>query len=339
MQTAQRTREPGVIGRLFAEPWRFGFTSAVTLLLRWLGGRGVPHDEALTQVLRFENSLSLGFPAAEVAELRVDRLDEGTRVALTPTCFGLLGSAGALPLHDTDRCAHAAAQGNLAARAYLDIYSTRMVALFWQAWAKPRLELAPVAQGHDASARMLSHLTGAGNVDEGGMRPWYAGLLRTRPVSAATIERLLSCELGLPVVVESFAGFWDAIPPEQQFTLGSEHSVLGGTVLGTHVWREDRRLRIVIGPLSRADFYRMLPGGTDTKRMHDLLILATPQTLLDFEVCLRPGPDCLAPWTLSATPGAMHRLGEDTFLAGTPASPPEIRYLLQLEPRGAMPCL
>lgn len=339
MQATQRTREPGMIGRLFAEPWRFGFMSAVTLLLRWLKERGVPHDDALTRVLRFENSLSLGFPAAEVAELRVDGQGDGMRVALTPTCFGLLGTAGTLPLHDTDRCAHAAAQGNPAARACLDIYSTRMVALFWQAWAKPRLELAPVAEGHDASARMLSHLAGGGAVDAGGMRPWYAGLLRTRPVSAATIERILSCELGLPVLVESFAGFWDPIAPDRQFTLGSEHSVLGGIVLGTHVWREDRRLRIRLGPLSRADFYRMLPDGTGTKLMHDLLVLATPQALLEFEICLRPAPDCIAPWTLSATPGAMHRLGEDTFLAGTPESPPEIRYLLQLEPRGAIRCL
>jgi type VI secretion system protein ImpH len=327
-----------MIGRLIAEPWRFDFTAAVTLLLRWLRESGVLHDEALTQVVRFENSLSLGFPAAEVTELRVEELDEGMRVALTPTCFGLLGTSGVLPLHDTDRCAHAAAEGNVAARAYLDIYSTRMVALFWQAWAKPRLELAPVALGQDVSGRMLSNLSAACNGDDG-MRAWYAGLLRTRPVSAATLETILGCELSLPVKVDSLAGFWDPIPADQQFTLGSEHSVLGGIVLGTQMWREDRRLRIVIGPLERPDFYRMLPDGASAKLMHDLLILATGGAMLEFEVCLLLGPDCIKPWTLSANPGDMHRLGQDTFLAGTPESLPEIRYLLELEPRGVIPCL
>jgi type VI secretion system protein ImpH len=335
MQTPQWECKSGLIGRLFAEPWRFEFTPAVTLLMRWLGRHGVPHDEALTQVVRFENSLSLAFPAAEVETLRAEESSDGIRVALTPTCFGLLGVAGTLPLHDTDRCAHAVAGGNAALRAYLDIYSTRMVGQLWQAWAKPRLELAPVAEGRDASRIMLRSLGGKWDV-KGEVTAWYAGLLRARPVSAATLEHIIACELGLPVLVESLAGFWDVIPPGQRFTLGSENCVLGQAALGTDMWRVDGRLRIVIGPLCRPDFYRMLPDGPGAKTLHDLLILATGQSLLDFEICLLPGPDCIEPWTLSDNPDEMRRLGEDTFLVGAPETAPEIRYLLELDSRGVI---
>lgn len=340
MQTAQRIRKPGLIGRLFGEPWRFEFMPAVTLLLRWLGSRNVPHDEALTQVVRFENSLSLGFPTAEVESLQVVERDRGMRVALTPACFGLLGTAGTLPLHDTDRCAHAAAEGNPAPRAYLDMYSTRMVAQLWQAWAKPRLELAPVAEGRDTSAHILTILGGKWDVkgENGEITPWYAGLLRARPVSAAALQQIIACELDLPVTVDSLAGFWDVVPPEQQFILGDERCLLGDLVLGTEVWRVDRRLRIVIGPLSRPDFYRMLPDGPGAKLLHDLLILATPELQLEFEVCLLPGPDCIRPWILSDDPDEMCRLGEDTFLLGEAETQPEIRYLLQLQPRGVITC-
>jgi type VI secretion system protein ImpH len=256
-------------------------------------------------------------------------------VALTPSCIGLLGTAGTLPLRDTDRCAHAASTGEAGPRAWLDIHSSRMVAWFWRAWAMPRLELAPVAQGRDASRRMLLDLSGKWDVP-GNVTAWYAGLLRARPVSAATLQCIVACELGLPVTVDSLAGFWDEIAPENQCTLGSGHCELGGAILGSQVWRLDRRMRIAIGPLDRADFYRLLPDGEGAKLLHDLLVLATAQSLLEFEICLLPGPDCIGALTLADSPDDMRRLGEDTFLAGAPDVPPTIRYLLKLDSRGVI---
>lgn len=328
MQTTQRQRQPGLIGELFAEPWRFRFTSAVALLLAWFRQRGVPHDEAAVQMLRFENSTSLGFPAAEVEALRAAETAEGGQVLMTPKCFGLLGASGALPLHLTERCAHAAAQGDPGARAWLDICSTRLVTLFWQAWAKNRLELAPLVEGRDTQREALLALGGhdAGDSD---VAPWYAGLLRMRPVSGATLQKILAGELRLPVVVESLHGSWDAIAPALRSTLGTTSPVLGrGAILGTRHWRFDRRMRILIGPLMRPDFERMLPDAPGGNLLRELLILATAQALLEFEVCLLPDADCIPPLTLTAKPGAMRRLGLDSVLLGQPAHCREIRYLL-----------
>lgn len=328
MQTTQRQRQPGLIGDLFAEPWRFRFTAAVALLLGWLQQRGVTHDEAAMQMLRFENSTSLGFPAAEVEALEASELEAGGYVVMTPRCFGLLGASGALPLHLTDRCAHAAAQGDAGARAWLDICSTRLVTLFWQAWAKNRIELAPLVEGRDTQREVLLALAGQDGTDSESA-PWYAGLLRMRPVSGATLQKILAGELRLPVAVESLHGCWDPVAPALRSTLGKTSPVLGHSgILGTRHWRLDRRMRIVIGPLTRPDFERMLPHAPGGQLLRELLVLATAQALLEFEVCLLPDADCIPPLTLTAKPDAMRRLGQDSVLLGQPAHRREIRYLL-----------
>ncbi len=145
MRAPQRPSQPGVIGRLLAEPWRFGFAPALRLLLRWLAAHGVAQDDAYARVLTFHNSLSLAFPASELAALDVvwreetggvdaagvvdivrivdgaadgalpgdagSRIDCSTaspvplEIALTPAFIGLLGVTGALPLHDTQHIA------------------------------------------------------------------------------------------------------------------------------------------------------------------------------------------------------------------------------------------
>lgn len=330
MQTTQRQREPGLIGRLFTESWRFGFLPAVTLLLRWFRRRGIPGDEALVKVLRFENSMSLAFPASEIEALRMDdQLDE-PRVVMTPTCFGLLGASGTLPVHDTDRCAHAVAAGETGARGFMDFLSTRMVALFWEAWALNRPEVSLDTHGRDSWRGCLQALGGTQETARG-TEAWYAGLLRTRPVSAATLECILAGELGLPVRVESMVGCWEIVDPSLRSTLGTTNPKLGaGAMIGRRTWQVDLRVRIVIGPLKRAQFNWLLPRGEGAKVLSRLVALVMAQALIEYEVCLLPGPDCIRPLVLTAKPGEGLRLGWDTFLPDVPgrSRQREIRYLL-----------
>ncbi|WP_338770384.1 type VI secretion system baseplate subunit TssG [Massilia sp. METH4] len=333
MQTTQRQREPGLIGRLFAEPWRFGFLPAITLTLRWLARRGVPTDDALTKSLRFENSVSLAFPASEIEALRVEEQPDGPRVVMTPTCFGLLGTSGTLPAHDTDRCAHAAASGEKGGRAFMDFLSTRMVSLFWQAWAMHRPEVVIDTQGRDAWRVRLQALGGR-KESASEREAWYAGLLRTRPVSAATLECILAGELGLPVRVESMVGSWDIVKPSQRSRLGTPTPKLGaGAMVGRRQWRLDQRVRIVIGPLKRAQFDWLLPRGEGARMLSRLVALVMAEVLVEYEVCLLPGPECIRPLVLTAKPGEGRRLGWDTFIADAPGSSRqrEIRYLLKPE--------
>ena len=79
-----------MIRRLEEEPWRFSFAQALRLLLRWLAAQGVGQDEAYAQVLTFHNSLSLAFPASELAALEIS--DREWEVGLTPAFIGPLAA-------------------------------------------------------------------------------------------------------------------------------------------------------------------------------------------------------------------------------------------------------
>ena len=70
MRSAQWRPEPGVIGSLFEEPERVEFFQAIRLLLRWLARQGIAPEQALGGVIRFRNSLGLGFPSSDIEAIR-----------------------------------------------------------------------------------------------------------------------------------------------------------------------------------------------------------------------------------------------------------------------------
>ncbi len=77
MSTPKRRQPTSVIARLLAEPHKFGFMQAVRLLDRWFNQRERAATGAdsikpgLSKRLFFRNTLSLSFPASEIAELKI----------------------------------------------------------------------------------------------------------------------------------------------------------------------------------------------------------------------------------------------------------------------------
>jgi type VI secretion system protein ImpH len=143
MQTEKRPRQPDLIDSLAGAPHRYQWSQVMRLLLRCLRRHGVPPEQAYAGVLRFDSSPSLAFPASEILSLHVEA-DQGScvprRIHLTPAFIGLLGGCGTLPLHDTQRIAALPPGDDAdAAQAFLNLFSSRMVALFCQAWGKYRL--------------------------------------------------------------------------------------------------------------------------------------------------------------------------------------------------------
>jgi type VI secretion system protein ImpH len=350
MQAKKRQHESGLIARLFEQPQRFQFVQAVRLLVRWMARHGVPGDEALTHVLRFQNSLSLGFPASEIEALTIDARADGAgppaawrgqgpppHITLTPAFFGLLGSGGALPFHQTERIAAFQWQEKDAgARAFLDLFSHRMVTLFYQAWGKYRLEHKLDTGAGDGLRPLLMALGGirseafatrAGGVTDD-VAAYYAALLRTRPVSAQTVARVLSDYFDAPIELEQFVGAWDEIPEHKRCTLGGPNFKLGyGAALGVRLWRHDLRVRINIGPLDKQGLQRFLPTGEAAVALAKMLALFGAPGL-QYEVRLVLGEQCIEPFVLSAR--NPRRLGWNTFLPGAPGKTvkAEVRYML-----------
>ncbi len=363
MPAPKRRFEPAVIERLFAEPYRFDYFQAVRMLELWLRRHGTPHEDAVANYVRFHNSTSLAFPASEIEALQPEppalARDAGSLgaalqraqlkyVRITPTFMGLLGANGALPAHYTERiAAHAQGQRDDGPRAFLDAFSNRSLALFYEAWRKYRLELKYQGGQRDGFMPLLLSLAGLGHAGlrrrlggradrpcgaDDGVRDeslaYFAAMVRQKPASASQVARVLSEYFGHPVRIEQFIGCWYDVPPAQQTALGGANAVLGASALaGARVWQRDLRLRLVVGPLDHASYLSFLPGGAAAGALKNLLAMFTGVTL-EYEVQLVLRRDDVPGACLDDARGV--RLGWDSFLphAGIPRDRADVRYEL-----------
>ena len=345
MRTPQRRFEPSVIERLFEQPYRFQFFQAVRMLELWLKKHGLPREGAVASFLRFQNSLSLNFPASQLEAMDTEpralakdsaALGEALRrgelkyIRITPAFMGFLGTAGALPAHYTERiAAHALYERDDGPRAFLDTFSNRALALFYEAWRKYRLELQYEIDGKDRFLPLLLSMAGLGNhalrhrLSDGGEGVldesvgYFAAAMRHRPASAAMIGKVLSDYFGEPINVTQFIGAWYDVPPTQQTTLGGTNAQLGMSALvGGRVWQRDLRMRLTVGPLDRAGFDAFLPGGLAARALAKMLTMFTGLTLeYEVHIVLR-APDVDGVTLSEERHGG--RLGWDSFLCTAP---------------------
>jgi len=354
MRTAPQQPGASLIARLLAEPQRFEFAQAVRLLTLWLGEHGVPPRFALERHLRFRNSLALGFPAGQIEALVAERVEDGLpQFHLTPTFMGMLGAHGGLPAVVTERIAaweHAQPDPQLAdaPRAFLDIFSTRMLTLFYGAWRKYRVEHA-AADGQDAFLPLLLALAGfgPGTPHEGvedSLLARYAGVLRQRPASAVVLAQVLSHHFGVAVTLEEGVGYWDRLAPAEQSALRSQAgrpdgmptAVLGqAALLGERCWRPDLRVRVRVGPLTRAQFERFLPRADGALALRTLLGLFGAPTLA-YEIVLVLARAELRPMRLAGGP---QRLGRDGYLITAPVLQDRADMVYEMRPMPPLPPL
>ena len=361
MPAQKRRFEPAVIERLFREPYRFEYFQAVRMLELWLRRHGTPQHGLVANFLRFQNSTSLRFPASQleaiVAEPRtIEPAAEALGAALkssnlkwirvTPTFMGLLGNHGVLPPHYTERVAEQQFnEKDEGARAFLDTFSNRSLALFYEAWRKYRLHLKYERQGKDSFLPLLLGLAGLGNpslrqrlgrpehgavLDES--LGYFAASLRQRPVSSVQMGRVLSEYFGQAGKVTQFVGAWYGVPPAQQSTLGCDSATLGTrAIAGARVWQRDLRLRLVIGPLDRAGFDAFLPGGLAARALTSLVTMLTGLAL-EYEVELVLRAADVQGASLSGEPHA-GRLGWGTYLVAGPQARDrnDVHYALRME--------
>jgi type VI secretion system protein ImpH len=366
MSTTYRRAAPSIIERLLTRPQRFNFFQAVSLLLLHMKEHGVAPDKALIAHLRFENSLSLGFPSSDIEALRTEldtALDAAAqppangrlrRIAITPTFMGFLGLHGALPNHYTQCVADLQhAIGDEGVRAFLDIFQTRLVALFYEAWRKYRVETT-IGCDDDELLPMLLSLTGlragiaahspecrgglaAGSAGDGdgsidtALFAHHAGLLRQRPVSAATLARVLADYFRVPIAARETAGYWDDLAPDEMWRHGAPGMVMGErTVLGTRMWRPDLRICLTIGPLTRVQFESFSPKTARIKALTQLLAVFGKLTL-SYEIALVLRAQDLESLAFAAAGTRRQTIGHGIFLRTRPSKEDRVgmRFVVQ----------
>jgi len=267
----------GAIADLLSNPQRYEFFQAVRLLVRWLGHQGIAPEHALSGLIRFRNSLGLAFPASEIEAIE-PTTDGVPAVRITPSLMGLLGVMGTLPLHYTERFAvWELTAGDDGPRAFLDLLSSRQVALFYRAWCKYRVR-HPFGPGADHFLPLLLALAGvrlrgedAPGADAAALA-WFAAPLRSRVVSADLVAGVLAAYFRVPVKVEQFTGRWDILEPAQHTRLARSNCVLGaGATAGARLLRPELGIRIRLGPVEASAFERFLPGAPGALALAGLL--------------------------------------------------------------------
>ncbi|MGI9628439.1 MAG: type VI secretion system baseplate subunit TssG [Longimicrobiales bacterium] len=267
--------------KLEDRPTAFGFFQAVRLLEAMLperspiGGFESPLDEAVT----FSSNPSIAFPPSEIETLEI--ADEGPS-RMSVNFMGLVGPQGALPLDYTILVAERRSARDTTLRDFLDIFQSRMVALFYRAWLKHRFLEQQEREGQNRLGQYLLDLSGLGLPSQKSLPDisvevlaGYAGLLSPQQRSAQALQQLLEDYFQVPASIEEFVGDWYPLRAQDQCEVGDEgglSSRLGmGALAGDEVWDPQARARVRLGPLTRGQYEDFLPNGNAHEELRTLL--------------------------------------------------------------------
>lgn len=304
MASKNRRSTRGLIDQARAEPFRFEFFQLVRLLRLHYSrvGRLDPETRPHDDPLRFCSQLSLNFPPSEVSDMHFERATR-TSVAGHPlsevqvTFMGLVGPSGVLPRPYTEMLMDRHIQRrDDAAHAFLDMFSHRMVTLFYEAWQKYKFYIEYERKGSSDFNRYVLNLVGFGAESQKRkfadarspvrqeMFTYFSGLLCQRPRGPINLETMLGFYFSLPFKVRPFAGQWLGLNPEQCSRLGRSNACLGqSAVAGSRVWDYQSCIRIEIGPLDLVDYRRFQPGAVEYQKLIEVVRFYVGAEL-DFEV-------------------------------------------------------
>jgi type VI secretion system protein ImpH len=212
--------------------------------------------------------------------------------------MGLMGPVGVLPRHYTELMLERVRRHDYVLRDFLDLFNHRLISLFHRAWEKYRFPVAFERTGKAAGSydSFALHLFDSIGMGTGGLRGrlefgdeallFYAGLLGQHPRSASALGNMLGDYFAIPVEVAQFVGQWLDITAENRTRLGDANNALGSTaVAGTRIWDQQAKFKLRLGPLSYAQFNRLLPGGDLHRPLIQMARFASGQEF-DFDLQL-----------------------------------------------------
>ena len=331
-ESAFAPTEPGaeaeVFSRFRAEPHAFEFFQAVSLLERLLpdhapvGGFNDPRNE----IVRFATPTSVAFPASEIQSFEEPK-DGAGPPRMTVNFLGLTGPQGALPLAYSLFLAERRRARDHAAKDFIGIFEHRMVSLFYRAWERSHAAVAHGRGQRDWLTRHLLNLIGLGTEGLQHQLPipdeallFYTGLLGVPTRPAAALEQLVADYFGVTAEVEQFVGAWYPLDRATQCELDDDgvSTQLGlGAVAGDELWDLQSRVRVRLGPLTREQYDRFLPGGSAHEQLRGLTRFFGNEQV-DFEIQLVLARDEVPPCRLGGDDDAPLALGWSTWIRTIP---------------------
>lgn len=263
---------------LHEQPYRFGFSAILRRLECLFKDRprlgkslGVKDD-----VLRLSQEPSMTFAPSTLAAFDPATSKHAARLAVN--FFGLFGPNGPLPHHLTEYARDRARNDNDPTfTRFVDIFHHRMLSLFYRAWADAQPTVSYDRPDSDQFSQYVGALFGIGlpshrRRDEMPdlAKLYFAGHMSCQSRHPEGLQSILHAFFHIPVSMEEFVGTRFPLPEDAQCRLGTspETGTLGHSfVIGTHIWSNQQKFRLIFGPVSYRDFQRFLPGGVSLRRL------------------------------------------------------------------------
>lgn len=218
--------------------------------------------------VRLGHEPSMAFAASTLA--RLEPGFAGLPPRLIVHFFGLLGPNGPLPLHLTEYAWQRRENYNDPTFAhFLDIFHHRMLSLFYRAWAINRPTVSRDRPREDRFANYVGALFGLGtaHLDRRDALPdraklFWAGRLASGTRHPEGLRAMLTGFFRVPAIIREFVAEWVPLPREARCRPGVDPAaaLLGeSAVLGVAMWSAQHKFRILLGPLSFAEYQRFLP--------------------------------------------------------------------------------
>lgn len=272
-----------LLTRAGGAPWEFDFYQLIRRVEALasaayrspgVGRSSTPREDPV----RFGQEASLAFAPRTISGVR-------TRAGLTRVAvnfMGLLGPQGPMPLHFTEyvRQRELHHQDPTWAR-FLEVFQHRMVSLLYRAWAmnRPAAARDATATGRpelDRFATYVGSLFGLGmrsllerDATPDDAKRMFAGRLANQTRSAEGLRSILRDWFGVPVRLEEFVGRWSELPDQYRTKLGGRGAAeLGRTAIaGSRIWECQSTIRLILGPMGRDRYERVLPGSEGFERL------------------------------------------------------------------------
>jgi type VI secretion system protein ImpH len=264
------------------EPFQFEFFQAVRLLekiypdKKAVGREAMPHEE----VVRFRSRVALDFPASQIHEVLESTDDDSDQKKLEMfiNFMGVIGVSGVMPTHYTELAMSRIRYGDKTLWDFTDIFTHRVVSMFFRAWEKYRFPVA-YERGDDAFTKYLFDFAGLGtdglrgrmNLEDESLLP-YVGLITQKPHSATALALIVADYFRINAKIKQFFGQWIDLDKESITKLAEANSSLGiDAIIGTRVWDQQSKFRLVLGALSFKEFRAFLPDGTAHKPLRSIV--------------------------------------------------------------------
>lgn len=207
--------------------------------------------------------------------------------------FGFFGPHGPLPTHLTEYARERQMNDHDPTLvAFADMLTHRMMSLLYRAWATGQPAVG-FDRGEDGmierKVAALAGFPGSKLRRRDAMpdlaRRYFAGHLGAGAKTADGLTAMLQAFFRVPVRMQQFVGCWLELEPDDRWRLGARAGLGRATSIGERVWSRAAKFRLAVGPLSLADYTRLLPGGAAMDRLR-AVVRSHAGDALDWDVNL-----------------------------------------------------